>query len=124
MTRDDICAAAINAGFDAHISNDHWGDQFAVRMPRKFVPSSTSLAEMLTDFARLVEARTNREVLAIVEKMPHASECHGLPHCGLCGNPPWVPTHKSHDFRYLHAFEPGECNCLRGELLSKLGELK
>ena len=61
MTRDDICVMAIKAGFDAYISHEHWGDVFAVRMPSKFVPSSIRLAEMLTTFARCVEAQARRE---------------------------------------------------------------
>ena len=59
MTRDDICVMALKAGFDAYISQEHWGDVFAVRPPRDI--RSTELAQMLTTFARHVEAQVKRE---------------------------------------------------------------
>lgn len=64
------------------------------------------------------------ELAAIAEKLPHANECYGLTHCGLCEKPPWAFCHNAETEKFMHAFESGKCNCPRGELLAKLGELK
>ena len=59
MTRDDICAIAIKAGFSAYISHEHWGDVFACK-PELSV-TQTEFAQMLTTFARYVESHVRKE---------------------------------------------------------------
>tara|TARA_R110000868_G_scaffold356195_1_gene617724 strand:- start:748 stop:957 length:210 start_codon:yes stop_codon:yes gene_type:complete len=55
MTRDEICVAAIKAGFDAYISHEHWGDVFAVR---KMELRQAEFGGMLMAFARIIEEKT------------------------------------------------------------------
>jgi hypothetical protein len=79
----------------------------------------TAIVEMVT--LSDLQAR-DLKLAELARALPHGHKCHSKNFCGVsgCGSRPWAFVHEMADFRYLHEFEPGDCNCPLGELLAML----